>query len=105
MGDASAEVAMTAAGGAAEDGPGAPLATTHGSASDHAWASRGGTFRRSRVRRGHGERGGGFGGGGGGASTAAKTKQLGRYDTKPEEELETARREVTMKPCYGGTWV
>jgi len=30
MGNASAEEAMTAAGGAAEDGPGAPLATTHG---------------------------------------------------------------------------
>ena len=75
------------------------------SASDHAWASGGGTSRRSTVRRGHGERGGGFGGGGCGASAAAKTKQLERYDTKPEEELETARKEVTMKPGYGGTWV
>jgi len=32
LGNASAEAAMTAAGGAAEDGPGAPLATTHGPA-------------------------------------------------------------------------
>jgi len=57
------------------------------------------------VRRGHGERGGGFGGGGGGANEAAKTNQLGRYDTKPEEELEAARMEATLKPDYGGTWV
>ena len=33
------------------------------------------------------------------------TKQLGRYDTKPEEELETARRKVTIKPGCDGTWV
>ena len=32
MSNASAEAAMTAAGGAAEDGPGAPLAITHGPA-------------------------------------------------------------------------
>ena len=93
MGDASAEVAMTAAGGAAEDGPGAPLATTHGSASDHAWASRGGTFRRSRVRRGHGERDGGFGddGSSGDASAAAKTSELGHDNKRPTPVLEQAR--------------
>jgi len=34
MGNASAEAAMTAAGGAAEDGPGAPLAVTHGLAAE-----------------------------------------------------------------------
>ena len=33
-GDASAEAARTAAGGAAENGPGAPLATTHGPAAE-----------------------------------------------------------------------
>ena len=34
MGNASAEEAMTSAGGAAEDGPGAPQATTHGPAAE-----------------------------------------------------------------------
>ena len=34
MGSASAEEATTTAGGAAEDGPGAPLATTHGPAAE-----------------------------------------------------------------------
>ena len=34
LGNASAEAAMTAAGGAAEDGPGAPQATTHGPAAE-----------------------------------------------------------------------
>ena len=34
MGNASAEAAMTAAGGVAEDGPGAPLAITHGPAAE-----------------------------------------------------------------------
>ena len=34
MGNASAEAAMTAAGGAAVDEPGAPLATTHGPAAE-----------------------------------------------------------------------
>ena len=34
MGNASAEAAITAAGEAAEDGPGAPLATTHGPAAE-----------------------------------------------------------------------
>jgi len=34
-----------------------------------------------------------------------KTKQLERYDTKPEEELETAKRGGMIKPGYGGTWV
>ena len=33
------------------------------------------------------------GGGGGGASVAAKTEELGRYDTKPEEEQEAERRD------------
>ena len=54
MGNASAEEPMMASGGAAEDGPGAP-------ACDHAWASSGGTLRRSTVRRGHWERGRGCG--------------------------------------------
>jgi len=73
---------------------------------NHARASSGGASRRSGVRRRNGRCSGIFGeSGGDGASAAAKTKQLGRYDTKPEEELETARREVTMKPGYGGTWV
>ena len=34
FGNASAEAAMTAAGGVAEDGPGAPLAITHGPAAE-----------------------------------------------------------------------
>ena len=59
----------------------------------------------SGVRRGHGERGEGPGGSGGGGGAAAKTKLLGRYDTKPEEELEAVRREATLKPGYDGTWV
>jgi len=56
MGNVNAEAAMTVAGGAAEDGPGAQQAITHG------------------PRR-HGEGGGGFGGdgSGGGGSAAAKT--------------------------------
>ena len=72
---AGAEAAMTAAGGAAEDGP---------AASDHAWASGGVSLRRSRVRRGHGERGGGSGGdgSGGGGSAAAKTSELGHDDER-----------------------
>jgi len=76
-----------------EDGPGAPPATTHG-------ASGGDVFRRSRVRGGHGERGGGFGndGGGGGGSATAKTSKLGHDDESPAEVLEAARREATLQP-------
>ena len=62
---------------------------------NHALASGGGTFRRSRVRRGsrcgggrgHRERGGG-------GSAAAKTKQLGVDDKRPEGALETVKWEV-----------
>ena len=62
------------------------------------------------MRRGSGRLGGGFGGGGsgGGASAAAETKQLGFYDKKAAEELETARREATLRPRswwdLGFTW-
>ena len=76
---------------------------TGSSASYHAWASDGGTYRRSRVRRGHGECGGGFGGDGSGSSgsAAAKTSGLGHDNKRPAEALETARREVTLEP---GSW-
>jgi len=51
---------------------------------------------------GNGERRGGPGGSSGGGSAAAKTKQLGFYDKGSSEELETARREATLKS--GRTW-
>jgi len=69
---------------------------TRSFASNHAWASGGVALRRSRVRRGLGERGGsGSDGSGGGASAAAKTSELGQNDESPTTKLETARREAT----------
>jgi len=61
-------------------------------------ASGGCTSKRSGVRRrGNGRCGGGFGDGGG-ASAAAKTSGLGHDEKIPEEVLEKARREATLKP-------
>ena len=64
---------------------------------NHARASGVGASRRSGIRRRNGRCGGGVGGGdgGGGASAAAKTSGLGNDYKRPEDLLETARREAT----------
>ena len=73
------------------------------------WTRRMGQRRRYLTKEKsatcHGERGGGPSGRGGGGGAAAKTKYLGRFDTMPEEEQEAARREATLKPGHGGTWI
>jgi len=88
MSNASAEEAMTVASRAAEVGPGAPPATTHGPAAKV-------LYEEAELERGGGSGGDGSGGG---AGAAAKTRGLGHDNKRLAEAYETAKWEATQEP-------
>jgi len=81
--NASAEAARTAAGGAAEDGPGAPLATTHGPSAEVLCDGEGCDVDMGNAAK---------------APVAAEAAGVRHDNARPAEALEAARRESTLEP-------